>query len=161
MESPLERERAQAADRLHPGDKTDVVAEQRAHLLLLAPAVERPLHARQVAVEMLLQHRLQEILLAVGLQRPPLVLVDVEVLEHLVQKTAALHRHRPRLFRQAGVVVVPVQARALQIVVEGGGAEVVDLHAVWIAITPVRLEGLARLAIGDEAHIETQRCRPR
>ena len=78
-----------------------------------------------------------------------------------MQKTAALHRHRPRLLRQARVVVVPVQARALQIVVEGGGAEVVDLHVVWVAITPVRLEGLARLAIGDEAHIETQRCRPR
>ena len=161
MEAPLQRQRPQSADRLHPRDEADVVAEQRAHLLLLAPAVERPFHAREVAVEVLLQHRLQEILQAVGLQMPPLLLVDVKILEHLVQESAALHRHGPRLLGQAGVVVVPVQARALQVVVEGRGAEVVDLHVVWIALSAVRLERLARFAIGDEGHVETQGRRPR
>src|SRR5713101_6263089 len=46
MKAPLERERAQPADRLHAGDETDVVPEERANLFLLALAVEHTLHAR-------------------------------------------------------------------------------------------------------------------
>ncbi len=77
----------------------------------------------------------------------------MEILQDFVQETAALHRDRPRLLGEARVVVVPVKPRALQIVVEGGRAEVIDLHMVRIAITAVGFERLAGVAIHDEADV--------
>src|SRR5216684_555710 len=161
MEAPLERERPQAAHRLHAGDETDVIPEERPNLLLLALAVERSLHARQVAVEVRLQDRFEELPLALAVEISPLLLVFMEVLQHLVQEAAPLHRHRPGLLRQPGMVVVPVEARTLQVVVERGRAEVIDLDDLGIAIRAVGLEGLARVAIGDEAHIEAEARRAR
>src|SRR5947209_4035560 len=108
VEPPLEGQGAHAADRLHAGDEANVVAEKRAHLLLLALAVERPLHAREVALELLLQHLLEPLLLPFRLELPPLRLLQVKVLQDLVQEAPALHRHRPRLLGQPRMVVVPV-----------------------------------------------------
>src|SRR2546430_1722949 len=90
----LARERARAADELHAGDRADVVAEQGPALLLLALAIEHPFHAREVAVEVPLERVLEPLPLLLGLERTPLLLVLVKVLENLVKDTAPLHRHR-------------------------------------------------------------------
>ena len=110
---------------------------------------------------MLLQHFLEPLLLPLRLERPPIRLLQVKVLEHLVQEATALHRHRPRLLGQPRVVVVPIQSGALQVVVERGRAEVIDLDALGVAIAAVRLERLPRVAIRDEGHIEPERLRAR
>src|SRR5258708_22391597 len=59
------------------------------------------------------------------------------------------------------MVVVPVEARALQIVVERGRAEVADLHVRGVAAFAVWLERLARLAIGQECDIKSKSFRAR
>ena len=74
--------------------------------------------------------------------RTPFLFVLVEVLQDLVEQATPLHRDRPRLVHQPGMVVVPVQAWALEIVVQRRGAEVIDLHRVRVAARPVRLERL-------------------
>ena len=73
----------------------------------------------------------------------PLGLVLVEVLEDLVQETATLHGDRARLLDQARVMVVPVEPRALQVVVKRGRAEVIDLDGRRVAFVAVRLEWFA------------------
>ena len=55
---------------------------------------------------------------------------------------------------QARVVVVPVQARALDVVVERGRAEVVDVHRRGVAAHSVRLERLARHGVGEKRDVE-------
>ena len=51
VKSPLHVESSQAADQLQPGDESDVVAEDRTHLELLALAVQHALHVRQIRFE--------------------------------------------------------------------------------------------------------------
>ncbi len=110
---------------------------------------------------MSLQRLLEPSALVLRIERPPFGLERVEVLEHLVQEAAALHQHRARLRHEPGVVVVPVQARALQVVVEGRRAEVRDLDAQRIAFAAVRFERLACLRVGQEGEVETERGRAR
>src|SRR5258708_33116179 len=59
------------------------------------------------------------------------------------------------------MVVVPVEARALQIVVERGRAEVADLHVRGVAAFAVWLERLARPAVGQECDIKSKSFRAR
>src|SRR5487761_175052 len=143
VESPLDVERSQAPDHLQARDELDVVAEHCSDLHLLALAVEHPFHARQVGIEMLYEGCLQPFTLQLRGERPPLRLVQVEVLEHLVEKTAPLHRDRARLINEARMVVVPVEARTLQVIVQRGRAEVIDLDLGWVSIRAVRFKGLA------------------
>ncbi len=58
-------------------------------------------------------------------------------------------------------MVVPVEPRAFQIVVERGRAEVVDLHGARIAVAAVRLERLARGAIHEECQVQAEALRTR
>ena len=108
---------------------------------------------------MTLQRLFEPQALMLAIQGAPLRLVRVEVLEHRVQEPAPLHQHRARLGDESGVVVVPVEPRALQVVVEGGRAEVVDLHADRVSLAAVRLERLARLRVREEVDVETERPR--
>src|SRR5579864_6529315 len=105
---------------------------------------------------MKLQRGLEPLPLPVTLERAPFALLGVEVFQHLVQEAAALHRHRARLIDEARVVVVPVEPRAFQIVVQGGRAEMVDLNLRRVAVAPVRLEWLARFAVPEEVNVETE-----
>ena len=159
MESLFQRHGAQPPHALHASGKTDVVAQHVAHLVLLAPAIEHALHPRQVAVEVSLQSLIEPLALPFSVERPPFGLERVEVLEHLVQEAAALHQHRARLRHQAGVMVVPVEARALEVVVEGRRAEMRDLDTHRVALAAVRFERLARLRVGQEGDVETERPR--
>ena len=143
MEPLFDSKRADAADELHAGDRADVIAQNRAHLLLLALAVEYALHPGQIAVEVSLQRVFEPLPLLIGLELVPLGLVLVEVLEDLVQETATLHGDRARLLDQARVMVVPVEPRALQVVVKRGRAEVIDLDGRRVAFVAVRLEWFA------------------
>ena len=97
--------------------------------------------------------------LPLRVERPPFWLERVEVLEHLVQEAAALHQHRARLRHQAGVMVVPVEARALEVVVEGRRAEVGDRDAQRVVFAAVGFERLTCLRVGEERDVETQRHR--
>src|SRR6266851_4850115 len=92
-----------------------------------------------------------------GIERPPFAFFGVEVLEHLVQETTALHRDRTRLFDQARMVVVPVEARTLQVVVERGRAEMVDLHRGGVASAAVALKWFPGLRVRQELDVETKR----
>jgi hypothetical protein len=158
-EPALDRNRAQPANELHARDELDVVGEHRPHLALFALAVEHALHVREVRLEVTLQGGLEPLLLMVPVERPPVALVGVEVLEHPVQESAALHRDRPRFLDEAGMVVVPVQARTFQVVVERRRAEVIDLHGRGVAAGAKGLERLACVGIGQERDVETERRR--
>src|SRR5947207_5548043 len=96
MKPLLDRERAQAANELHPRDRADVVAQHGANLLLLAFAVEDALHSRSVVVEVSLQGVFEPLPLLIRFEWVPFALVLVEVLQDLVQKSATLHRDRTR-----------------------------------------------------------------
>src|SRR4029079_8968281 len=106
---------------------------------------------------MSLQGVLHPLALLLDLERAPLVLVLVEVLEDLVQEASALHCDRSGLLDKARVVVVPVQPRTLEVVVERGRAEVVDFDLVRVATLAVRLERLARRTIGKERDVKAER----
>src|SRR5262249_56747852 len=88
----------------------------------------------------------------------PLGLTAVEVLEHTMQEAPALHLHTAGRRDQAGVVVVPVEARALQVVIERSRAEVTGGHP--FRPRQVRLERAPRFGGGYETQVRTQRGEP-
>ena len=125
--------------------------------MLLALAVEHPFHARQVLIQPAAKGLLEPFALAVRFEWPPFGLVRVEVFEHLVQKPSTLHQHGTWFGDEPRMVAVPVQARALQIVVQRRRAEVVDVHAQRVAVAAVRLEWLAGERVGEKADVKAKR----
>src|SRR5262249_15371026 len=148
-ELAFDHQRAEPPDRLQAGRKADVVVKDAPDLLLLRPAMEDRVDAVQVAVQVFDQSPLQPFPLQLLRQRAPLGLAAVEILQHTMQEAPALHLHAPRWSDQARVVVVPVEARALQIVIERSRAEVARSDP--FRPRPVRLELAARLRVPHEA----------
>src|SRR5207249_5147933 len=106
---PLDHQGAQPPDRLRAGRETDVVAQDPPDLLLLGLPLQHRLLAIEVALEALLQDRVEPAALLVRLEPAPLVLARVELLEHLVEEAAALHLDAPGRLGQARVMAVPVE----------------------------------------------------
>src|SRR5258708_19695415 len=82
--------------------------------------------------------------------RAAFVLVLVKVLQHLVEEASSLHRDRTGFVDQPRVVVVPVEARALEVVVERRRAEVADLHRLRVASPAVTLAALPSFVVRHE-----------
>ena len=150
-ELPLDHERSQPPYGLRAGREADVVAQDPPDLLLLGLPLQDRLLAVEIAVEPLLEDRVEPGALLVGLEVPPLPLSGVELLQHLVEEAPPLHLDTPRRLGEAGVVVVPVEPRALQVVVQGGRREVVGVHALGTAVE--RLEVASRVRVGDEVEV--------
>src|SRR5262249_56640435 len=106
----------------------------------------------EVRLEVGLEGGLEPLALHLGGQVAPLGLPAVEVLQDLVEEAAALHLDPSGRRRQTGVVVVPVEAWALEVVVQGRRTEVAGVHTVWPL--RIRLERPPGRRVGGETALD-------
>ena len=81
----------------------------------------------------------------------------MEILEHAMEETAALHRIGLLRRDEAWMLVVPIETRAFDVVVHCGCAEVPGLHVYGVAAAAKRTERPSRMVVGDESNIQA-RC---